>query len=140
MGMMGSELTAFVLCRRMGDKRYLCIQNCTSPEQYSFFSVGVQGRGRASYDALRAVACSWLDLQIFDRELSSFSEPINGSNVPPIVFCEVRHLLERRIVKRIQQTSFFAILFLSLDEIQRMSLNGKIAQETVEIIEQIKQS
>lgn len=134
---MKSDVAAFLLCQRKGDGRYLCICNRTLPEQYSFFSVCVEGTDRAPYDTLRDVTCSLLDLQLFDRDLSEFSEPINGFHGSPIVFCEVRYLLDGRVVRRIQQTSFLKILFLSLDEIQRMALEGKIAYETVEIIQQI---
>lgn len=136
---MTSDVAAFLLCRRKGDNKYLCICNNTLPEQYSFFSVCVEGTDRASYDTLRHVALSLLDLQLFDMELSEFSVPINGSHGPPIVFCEVQYLLDKRMVRRIQEKSLLKILFLSLEEIQRMALDGKIAHETVEIIQQIKQ-
>lgn len=136
---MTSGISAFMLCQRRADKRYLCIRNRTFPDQYSFFSISVDGSDRASYDELRAKAMSLLDLQLFDRELCTFSESINGSHGPRIVFCKVAYLLDRRIVRRIQETSHLDILFLSLEEIQQFALEDKIARETVEIVHYITQ-
>lgn len=136
---MMSDVSAFMLCQRRADRRYLCIRNRTFPDQYSFFSICVDGNDSAWYDELRAKAMSLLDLQLFNRELRTFSEPINGSHGPPIVFCEVAYFLDLRIVRRIQQTSHLHILFLSLDEIRQLALEGKIAQETIEIVRHITQ-